>query len=252
MTVVGRDNGPVPGPFGEKIARVLLQTTGASAYGIDVTLSYTPTNRAVGEVRRGGLTGSMALASNTNETGVVRASLASASAVTGSGVLLTVTFPGNDPVDWHLDQVRINEGLVQVTPDPVPSVFDTDGDGLIDADEIEVFHTDPARRDTDNDGMFDGAEVRAGTDPLNKDDVFKVLKADTESGSARVTWAGKSNRTYQVLKSLDLLSWANAPDGVGPDQQSLRAAATNTVLKYVDPGAPGGAGKAFYRVRLVE
>ena len=250
--MVGRDNGPVPGPFGEKIARVLLQTTGASAYGIDVTLSYTPTNRAVGEVRRGGLTGSMALASNTNETGVVRASLASASAVTGSGVLLTVRFPGNDPVDWHLDQVRINEGLVQVTPDPVPSVFDTDGDGVIDADELEVFHTDPNRADTDGDGMADGAEVRAGTDPLNKDDVFKVLKADTDSGSARVTWAGKSNRTYQVLKSVELRLWVNAPDGGGIDQQSLQSASTNGVLKYLDPSASGGAGKAFYRLRLVE
>jgi len=251
--VIGMDGGPLPGPVGEKSARLLLNATEASVYSIDLVLSYAPTNRAVGEVLRGGLTGGMALAANTNQAGVLRASLASAVPVSGNGALLVVSFVGSDSVAWQIDQVRINEGQVSAVLAPTLAAFDTDGDGLIDLDEDEVFHTDPLRADTDTDGMLDGAEVRAGTNPLNKDDVFAVVKADTTSGFARVEWTAKANKTYQVMNSFDLRSWTNAPNGLDPDQQSLQTAVTNGLLNYVDPAsATSGAGKTYYRVRLVE
>lgn len=48
--------------------------------------------------------------------------------------------------------------------------LDTDGDGLTDTDETEVYGTDPANADTDGDGLSDGDEVFIdGTDPLNPD-----------------------------------------------------------------------------------
>jgi hypothetical protein len=46
------------------------------------------------------------------------------------------------------------------------SIIDTDGDGLSDADEINIHGTDPNDPDTDNDAFNDGDEVFMGTDPL--------------------------------------------------------------------------------------
>lgn len=44
---------------------------------------------------------------------------------------------------------------------------DTDGDGLLDDDEVNIYGTDPNNPDTDGDGYNDGGEVNIGSDPLN-------------------------------------------------------------------------------------
>lgn len=43
--------------------------------------------------------------------------------------------------------------------------FDTDGDGLSDVDEIEVWKTDPKKFDSDSDSFGDGYEVINGYNP---------------------------------------------------------------------------------------
>jgi hypothetical protein len=43
--------------------------------------------------------------------------------------------------------------------------IDTDGDGITDFDEVNIFHTDPLLVDTDRDGFPDGAELLARTNP---------------------------------------------------------------------------------------
>ena len=48
-----------------------------------------------------------------------------------------------------------------------PSNPDTDGDGLLDGDEVNRYHTNPLVADTDGDGLRDGLEVRTGSDPLD-------------------------------------------------------------------------------------
>ena len=54
--------------------------------------------------------------------------------------------------------------------------LDSDGDGLYDWEEIEVYGTDPFDPDTDGDGLTDYEEVRIyGTDPLNPDTDFDGL-----------------------------------------------------------------------------
>ncbi|HSD12437.1 MAG TPA: L,D-transpeptidase family protein [Patescibacteria group bacterium] len=51
-----------------------------------------------------------------------------------------------------------------VTVVPVPDA-DTDGDGLTDREETDIYKTDPAKADTDGDGYPDGQEVRNGYSP---------------------------------------------------------------------------------------
>jgi hypothetical protein len=50
---------------------------------------------------------------------------------------------------------------------PVWERPDSDGDGLYDDDELEVYGTDPAWWDTDGDGAGDGEEVYYGSGPLD-------------------------------------------------------------------------------------
>jgi hypothetical protein len=44
--------------------------------------------------------------------------------------------------------------------------LDSDGDGIPDKIEIEVYGTDPFKWDTDGDGYSDKQEIDAGYDPL--------------------------------------------------------------------------------------
>lgn len=46
-----------------------------------------------------------------------------------------------------------------------PDVADTDGDGLLDGDEVDVHNTDPLNADSDGDGLADGLEIESGADP---------------------------------------------------------------------------------------
>jgi len=44
--------------------------------------------------------------------------------------------------------------------------IDTDGDGIVDKTEIEIYKTDPTNPDTDGDGFWDGLEIMRGYNPL--------------------------------------------------------------------------------------
>jgi serine/threonine protein kinase len=63
-----------------------------------------------------------------------------------------------------------------LTPTSTPNAtatwgaLDSDGDGLSNADEINIYRTDPYKYDTDADGLSDGDEVyKYKTDPLDND-----------------------------------------------------------------------------------
>ena len=47
-----------------------------------------------------------------------------------------------------------------------PQKADTDGDGILDNDEIKIYKTNPLKADTDEDGKSDGYEARRNQDPL--------------------------------------------------------------------------------------
>jgi hypothetical protein len=68
----------------------------------------------------------------------------------------------------------------QPEPTPQPVVLDNDNDGLTDAQEAD-FKTDPFNPDTDGDGLFDGEEVNIyHTDPLNPDTDGDTYKDGSE------------------------------------------------------------------------
>jgi hypothetical protein len=78
---------------------------------------------------------------------------------------------GTDPgsADSDLDGVTDGAELAAGTNPLVADAgvgVDTDGDGLLDADET-AFGTDPGIGDSDGDGWLDGDEVSIGTDPLD-------------------------------------------------------------------------------------
>jgi hypothetical protein len=58
-------------------------------------------------------------------------------------------------------------GLFFVSRPTEAAIQDSDFDNLTDASETTVYHTDPAVFDTDGDGVGDGEEVVSGTSPLD-------------------------------------------------------------------------------------
>ena len=61
--------------------------------------------------------------------------------------------------------------------------LDSDQDGLADAREVLIHHTQPLVPDSDGDGIPDGAEVQRGTDPLAGGASTITLFADSDAGS---------------------------------------------------------------------
>lgn len=62
-----------------------------------------------------------------------------------------------------------------------PLLADSDGDTLMDGEEIEIYGTDPKKYDTDDDGLDDGYESYTGyTDPLDDDSDDDGLKDGEE------------------------------------------------------------------------
>jgi hypothetical protein len=89
--------------------------------------------------------------------------------------------------DLDLDGLSELEELEQGTD---PSLFDTDGDGLGDGDELGVYLTDPREPDTDQGSAPDGLEVQQGTDPLDSSDDLAALDSDGDglTDAAEAQW----------------------------------------------------------------
>jgi Bacterial TSP3 repeat len=71
----------------------------------------------------------------------------------------------NDPFAVSAAAVADLKNQINAANPTVDKTKDTDGDGLSDYDEINIYHTSPYLKDTDSDGIPDGVEVKNGTDP---------------------------------------------------------------------------------------
>ena len=77
---------------------------------------------------------------------------------------------GSDPAFAELTRDSDGDGLLDVDEVKIyktdPSKGDSDADGLSDGSEVLIYKTDPAKADTDGDGQSDGVEITFGSDPL--------------------------------------------------------------------------------------
>jgi len=88
---------------------------------------------------------------------------------------------GTDPKNPDTDGDGLMDGEEINTYKTNPLKADTDGDGLMDGAEIHQYKTDPLVADTDGDGLLDGEEVNQyKTDPLKADTDGDGLKDGAE------------------------------------------------------------------------
>jgi hypothetical protein len=82
------------------------------------------------------------------------------------------------------------------------ALYDSDGDGLSDGEEVSVLGTSPIRSDSDGDGIGDWAELVAGTSPTNPSSVLAITGIERNAdGSVTLRWSGVPGRMYRVLRS---------------------------------------------------
>lgn len=106
---------------------------------------------------------------------------------------------------------------------------DTDGDGLNDAAEISLYHTDPAKADTDDDGFNDRQEIYQGYSPLDAKPV-KLSALDADSDGVPDSW--------EIRLGLDLLNPDSDGDGYQDgveinDGHDPRSATTDPIEKLI-------------------
>jgi hypothetical protein len=81
----------------------------------------------------------------------------------------TSTEPGTSDITEPISSVEVEPSVVVDNPIPEANPnLDSDQDGLTDAEELNIYQTNPLQADSDGDGYTDGDEVRAGYNPLGE------------------------------------------------------------------------------------
>ncbi|MBI3986525.1 MAG: hypothetical protein HY343_06375, partial [Lentisphaerae bacterium] len=137
---------------------------------------------------------------------------------------------------------------------------DSDGDGLSDLTETDIYGTDPNDPDTDGDGFWDGVEVAWGSNPLDAGDYpdgsLSVLLPDGTSPGKGGKWIDVAWTGTVALGQvkLGLHSGSNAwvlADRLPSDRPGMQYGVflpANLPMTDVMPGGPATAG--LYRVSV--
>ena len=127
--------------------------------------------------------------------------------------------------DNYVDTLEGDAGLDPSTPD-------TDGDGVADGDEGNLYGTDPLVLDTDGDGVSDGAELfDLRTDPL----VWNT-NGDSVSDEGNANAAGTDTLVMEEA----------APEASSGDSDQDRLADTDEAAVGTDPSTPDSDGDGYY------
>ncbi|MHA1442566.1 MAG: hypothetical protein ACTSPK_12010, partial [Candidatus Heimdallarchaeota archaeon] len=77
---------------------------------------------------------------------------------------MTLDLDNNIHITW-IEKIGLNKTIHYTI-----GWTDSDEDGLIDKDEMDIYGTDPANPDTDGDQLLDGEEIEFGFDPFDPDE----------------------------------------------------------------------------------
>jgi hypothetical protein len=118
---------------------------------------------------------------------------------------------------------------------------DTDGDGLLDKEEINVYATDPGLWDTDGDGLSDGDELlTTGTDPFLWDtDGDGISDGGVEAVAEPEPLVADDGATVVEEEGA-------APEEVSVDSDNDRLADVDEAAVGTDPTTPDADGDGYY------
>ena len=123
-------------------------------------------------------------------------------------------------------QVTRTDGLLLESGFPLPNsiAFSNDGDTIYLNDGPDgALRSLSLTHDTDGDGVSDAAEQLPGTDPTDRDSVFRIQLSAPVSETIELMWPGASDRTYEVLFSTDLRTWSIIGDSMTTEPPSPTA-----------------------------
>ncbi len=133
---------PTPGATASDAAPYTFTPTASDPGADTFSWSYTGLSSAVGPVTFDTSTGKLTWSASYRDVGSFDVTITA-----------TDTDGGTDSLAWTI----------------IVSAVDTDGDGLSDGEEENLYFTDPLLPDTDGDGLDDGDEVAAASDPNDGD-----------------------------------------------------------------------------------
>jgi hypothetical protein len=145
----------------------------------------------------------------------------------------TPGFQGVDVFNYTISNGHGRTAVGQVIVSVGDNTLDSDGDGMADAYEIAVFHTDPNNQDTDGNGVLDGDENPSGDGMDNWKKIQMGLDPFTpldlaDSGNGLPAWAKN-----QLWKNLGISNPDPRADSDGDGVDNATEAALGT-----DPSQP--------------
>jgi hypothetical protein len=171
-------------------------------------------------------------------TQVVEFRLAGVGEANTSIDLTNITFVISNDVDHD---GLTNDQEIALGSNPLSA--DSDLDGLTDAEELNVYGTDPNRADTDGDGVDDFSEVTAGTSPTSAASLLRISNFELRSDrSVQLMWPSVAGKKYRVVRSGDVARSEYLTVGSG-----LSATSPNNT--FID-APPLNSNQVFYWVEV--